>query len=426
MPRLALGPNRDPVATVTYSLGLLVADRIPQGSHELGIELQADITKYDADRYNAALGHVRGLSERRPSRLVLHNHLELTARCAFYERLYGRGRELGVLDHTEASFHFLSLLVNWLSSFGLFLDQSRTMLSREYGAESDELAQFDRARHAAFDDLRGYRIAYKLRNYTLHCGMPLGGIDLSKASADDVAKGLKQKVLFYLDREELLNSGERWGKVRQDLQEMDEKFDTIGIVNEAMQGVMAVDSVLRNIEVERAITGWPVVKAALDRVENPERGLPAIFMVQLNAAGVPVSISYNLLPPDVTQLEAVFTSDDPASSLFEGRKKGQVSQIESSDLGTYDRGVELLSCWLAAGGESPEFVRRINSMLAEEDGLQLLVAGTINCASVFLMMISAAIGGSPQTVLSDFPGLLPDSPDKATPPSSPAPDEPTP
>jgi hypothetical protein len=68
-------------------------------------------------------------------------------------------------------------LLNLLAAGNMFLDYTAAYLSRKYGDSSSELARFRAADSHAYDSVFAYRFLKRLRNYTLHCGLPVGSID---------------------------------------------------------------------------------------------------------------------------------------------------------------------------------------------------------------------------------------------------------
>jgi hypothetical protein len=87
-----------------------------------------------------------------------------------------------------------------LSSFVSFTDHSKTYLTREYGNESDELKEFKLTANHFFDNNFGYKFFCKLRDYVIHCGMPMASIDL-------IQNQNKKEVRLLFDKEEKVTRG---------------------------------------------------------------------------------------------------------------------------------------------------------------------------------------------------------------------------
>lgn len=103
-------------------------------------------------------------------------------------------------------------VINALGSFSCFINHYEYILKKKF----DGSGIYDRFKcicKAYFDNYFEYRFCYKLRNYVVHCNIPVTLIQSTKDAIKDT---------FYIDVEELLKSFD-WGKkVKEDL----EKFDS--------------------------------------------------------------------------------------------------------------------------------------------------------------------------------------------------------
>lgn len=69
-------------------------------------------------------------------------------------------------------------VLNYLASLNTFLDQSRKFLSKRFGKDSKEYERFEEQTNQLFDTHFSYRFFQKLRNFTVHCGFSLCGIEI--------------------------------------------------------------------------------------------------------------------------------------------------------------------------------------------------------------------------------------------------------
>ena len=132
-------------------------------------------------------------------------------------------------------------LSNFLSSFVSFTDHSKTYLTREYGAESDEIEEFKITASHFFDNNFGYKFFSKLRDFVIHCGMPMASIDL-------VIKHGKKEVRLLFDREDLLSSFTWKAIIKPDLEAQEEFFSVTNLVYEAMKCSAQLNEVLKKFE----------------------------------------------------------------------------------------------------------------------------------------------------------------------------------
>jgi hypothetical protein len=122
------------------------------------------------------------------------------------------------------------LLLNSLASFNMFLDHANIDVVRRFGDESTEHKRFTDRRRTLYDSVFAYRFCYHLRDYAVHCGMPLQTFSAeARLSAD--AQAIEVSLEVGVNPDHLL-----------------ERFDwKKGIRGEiAMLGVLDVKAILRD------------------------------------------------------------------------------------------------------------------------------------------------------------------------------------
>jgi hypothetical protein len=78
----------------------------------------------------------------------------------------------------ELLFQANRVILNLLSSFKFYIDNGEAHLKRKYGKDSDVSKEFRKLTSNEFDNVFAYRFLIKLRNYSLHLGFPLQGLEL--------------------------------------------------------------------------------------------------------------------------------------------------------------------------------------------------------------------------------------------------------
>lgn len=156
--------------------------------------------------------------------LIELNYEDLTARRDFYLNQYIANSRL---DFSEFSSQFLDLnrlILNLLSSIRTYLDHTETRLKRTFGDTSAEFELFKKLTAECFDNNFAYRFLSKLRNYSQHCGLPTGSINIT-----DNIKGHSLKLS--LVRDNLLKNFDSWGSiVKPELQKQNEEFDVFPLL----------------------------------------------------------------------------------------------------------------------------------------------------------------------------------------------------
>ena len=133
-------------------------------------------------------------------------------------------------------------LLNFLSTLRTFLDHSEFNLKKRYGNYSKRVREYKKACSSEYDNFFSYRLVYKLRNYTQHCGMPLGQIRFESKSEDAEAQRVVDTLAVYFNRDRLLLSEFDWGsKLKREIQALPERFEINPHVAQAMQCVKRIN-----------------------------------------------------------------------------------------------------------------------------------------------------------------------------------------
>jgi hypothetical protein len=302
----------------------------------------------------------------------------------------------------------VSLLVNWLASWGLFLDQTKRKLSREYGSKSAEYTGFERAANEAFDSSTGYRVCSGLRNWTLHNGLPGGSVHLIQPRLGAPANW-EQEVVFTLQREDLLADGKR-DKLNRvvvaTLESLPPQIELMPLIADAMEAFRSLDEWLLDLECRVSISGWPTIREALDLIGEGEEGQPAVMRIAHDGDGSLVAISFDILPAHRDLLDRAHASAKPSDVLRPvSRPTADRPNLDTPVLRAMDSGVELISAWMSEGGATPEFIRRVAERARQDNGVENTIVGTINCALVLAYRVSGAVGASAETIVAGLPGI---------------------
>lgn len=139
-------------------------------------------------------------------------------------------------------------LLNLLSALRTFVDHAETALKREYGKESQQVNDFKAAASVEFDGNFSYRFMSQLRNFTQHCGLPLGELNF-KANSDPpssaVASGSLEALFL---RNYLLNNFDGWKMVKDELAKMPDRFPVGPHVDQVVASVARIDNTLVRIQ----------------------------------------------------------------------------------------------------------------------------------------------------------------------------------
>jgi hypothetical protein len=386
-----------------YSLGTFEQQSAGQST----IHLAVDITAEEYEAMHQAAVSFAALSGSFDYKLVERNFLDLRSIHQFVTIILSLGRQFAAPDHRQLGEALMSSTVNWVTSLGLFLDHTETDLKRRFGKSSPEVQRFEAAKSSAFDAKVGYRFSYKFRNYVLHCGLPLSRIEVKRLDGATGTRA-KQSVTFLLDRDALLRDYDGWGRfVKRDIEAMRSEFPLLPLASEGMEGLRDVYRELLDMRISEALSRCAVLEHALARIEETGYlGQPTIFRYQGD-----ISNRFDFAPTmfsaeAVRWLAQVANGSVARESLFK-KPEEQASTLDPARVREQfhrdDRGVQVLSVWLAEKGASPAFIDTVNRIIAEDQSIQPLIAGVINVCTLLAHMTAGAIGTTAEGLVA---GLL--------------------
>jgi hypothetical protein len=168
-----------------------------------------------------------------------------------YERLAIAAKSLKSYEDTITSFlrndisyvelknAILERLLNFVATFRSVLDHWETYLKRTYGGkDSGEVKEFKLATGKEYDQYFSYRFIYELRNYTLHCDMPISRVS-AKLHPDD-----SKEIEVILNRDKLLETYDWPKKVK--LETMPEEFEIHNHMTQAFECLARIHQVCFN------------------------------------------------------------------------------------------------------------------------------------------------------------------------------------
>lgn len=192
-------------------------------------------------------------------------------------------------------------LLNFLSGVKTFLDHEETALNREFKRESQEFQNFKKATANEYDSHFEYRFMYKLRNFTQHCGMPIGELKLDAVSRSLKSPEVATETLEPLFvRDYLLNNFREWGNpVTGELQAMPPKFAVAPFIEEYAEGVRRIETAIIAIQRPTIENHLKCLETLVNEIRHLE-GSPCIY-TKVSPNSVGAEVSYERFPIDAMQ-----------------------------------------------------------------------------------------------------------------------------
>jgi hypothetical protein len=368
--------------------------------------LTVPLARDEFDELTEALNTVDALETPFAYRLVVRNYATFEDVYRFALTLLAASADQPRADHKALGRSLMGAVINWLTAFRLFLDHELTVLSRQFGRDSEQLTRFTSATSAAFDAEPGYRFIYKFRNYVQHCGLPLSNISVDLVDVGTESE--RPQARLELNRDDLLASYEDWGRpVRTDLHAMTPRFDLFPLAEGAMAGLRAVYRELLSIRLDHALSKVRPLEAALDRLEGlaPDEA-PALLHMRVAGADVRGVTPRNLKPHAVRALADVVAGHRTKDSLFHEAEieddtlRPLHPQQIAAALRPQSPGLEVLSLFYAEHGASDRFRQCVDDLADDPDTSGALISGLIDAALLFSSMTATLLETDPGAMVA--------------------------
>ncbi|MBL0171511.1 MAG: hypothetical protein IPP90_12400 [Gemmatimonadaceae bacterium] len=127
----------------------------------------------------------------------------------------------------------------FLGGASAFLGQMEYALATHWGKTSEKYAVWNRKRQQRHAASLGYRVMYKLRNYSQHHAMPLSTLSVTGIRAtSDAAMTFTCRPT--LERDVLVASSFNWGPQRAELAAFPPAFDIVPLLTEYFECLQAI------------------------------------------------------------------------------------------------------------------------------------------------------------------------------------------
>lgn len=158
----------------------------------------------------------------------------------------------------ELLFQANRVILNLLSSFKFFLDNGEAYLKRKYGKDSDESKEFRELTSNEFDNVFAYRFLIKLRNYSLHLGFPLQGLELKAEKNIETPLNTTGSLQLSIDLDLIKKEKSLLGKiVYDDIKNLEEDIDLKPLIVDLSSSILKIQKFIfskQKEEIENAIS----------------------------------------------------------------------------------------------------------------------------------------------------------------------------
>lgn len=361
----------------------------------MDIQILREISEEEFRERVDAINSYEILVERSAFSLVNRNYTHMKMMIDTYSSVEKYGGEFHRVDREVMRKSFMAELTNWLAATRLYLENERDFILREFGGASDVMGRYKSATSSAFDAYEGYRFLYNLRDFTQHCGIPPGQFNVSGAGSD-------RKVEVSLNKSRLLTANFHWSRHAQVLlREWPESISLMPLVDEAMEGYVAVEEEMLRIILERCAKNVPLLLETLTWDETGGYGNASLFRLSREGSGSDaLDIVFRTFPA-VADMESVVMASRSDDALESIRAKDPTPPPSMSTDGT--RAAAVLSAFLAGGG-AQQAGDVVNGILQRDGEVSPLIGDLINTSVMLTQMLSQVLGASPHVLLGKLQG----------------------
>lgn len=162
--------------------------------------------------------------------------------------------------------------INALGSFLCFLNHYEYILKTKF-ADDEIVARFKKICNEYFDNYFEYRFFYKLRNYVVHCNIP---VSLLESNQDVI------RYTFYIDVKNLLKEFD-WGKiVKNDLERLNSNIEVKDLITRVLNMLYKLNKDVILLDAARISDALSYLKNFVKIDDNRGAQMPIIIIEDSN------------------------------------------------------------------------------------------------------------------------------------------------
>lgn len=257
-------------------------------SYHLGI-MGKDITSIrilensEYEEYNSAVSCLTDFSsDQQLYAITLLNYDDFLKVIAEYSEAYDKHPNMVDFQLLEKmTLNINRHIINYLFSVRSFLDLTEFKLNRVYG---DKFTSFKQATAFEYERNFSYRFLYKVRNFSQHCGLPLGNLSLHSIEEPEFSGKVKNTLVINFNRDILLKYDGWNNQVAEELRRLPEKFDIIPHLQNFKKSLDEINLVLINDNIAELTMNADSIERLIAPAKGME-GTPMIFTMTDEVAG---------------------------------------------------------------------------------------------------------------------------------------------
>lgn len=359
-------------------------------------ELINELSNEEFDKIDEAVRSVTQITANLQLQLIERNRMRIRSVSEFYANAISMRQRSEHFDPRRAVENLSVEILNWLTATRLFLDHHLTMFSRTYGKDSPQHQRLKLATNQEYDSSPAYRVLYKLRDYTQHCGFPMDQV--TSTARNPSANDWTAQVAFTAGREALLANFDWNAATRDDLAAMPERVDVLDLIETASPAFRRIFAEITRVRLESMATSIDTIRKAVESL--PDRvTAPHLMSFTVGTNNIPTEISATMIPIDLVQwLDNPAKTSEYLQKLVADASIDSASESLSADaLNSQTRqslriGAAVMNAYYEAGGVGGDFADKVNGIADDLGDVTPVLVGTTTIAAVSLSMAAAALG----------------------------------
>ena len=191
-------------------------------------------------------------------------------------------------------------MLNFLSMASTYIEHLKRITRKRYGADSVELKNMQEFMSEQYDRCFSYRFICKLRNYALHCELPIDTINFETdwVKKEETPMNSLQVCLI---RDKLLNVSSAWGTpLKEEISNLPNGIEVKKLVNEKMACIELIYLAAINNEISKVVPNLRALDEIIVKFSKVE-GMAMIFDMP-NPTTLPKSLRGEVIPVDLYEV----------------------------------------------------------------------------------------------------------------------------
>jgi hypothetical protein len=270
------------------------------------------LTDSERERYEDAAFKLRSLwKDQGLFALVLHNYQDYDEYLKRISEARKTRGSLGPGGDESAILHLNRYILNYLAAVRTFLDHTELRLKRRYGENSPKVDNFREACAREYDTHFSYRFLYSLRNYVLHCGLPIGHAESSTRVTDLASWRIEHSLTISFARDSLLQAGFDWkAQLRQEILNLPSEFPIHPHMAQMMACLNMINLALISDNMPELLEAARFIEALVSSMQDC-KGTPCLLRERPRSASGQIPLDIALIPFDAIELVLMLATTAP-------------------------------------------------------------------------------------------------------------------